>query len=176
MIVEELSMSQSAALQLLATEVRNKTIHLLENTAEYEMLWAPPGTSNHILWHAGHALWLGDVLCLEPLLGRSTLPPTWADSFGAHCRPVAQTRSWPAKAQVISSLRAQLRVIVAELGKVTDELLDEVISPATGSTLAKRIVHGFHDEANHQGEMYLIQKMRRAETAAMTHPPDMDLT
>ena len=94
-------MSQVAMFQLLATEVRNNTIHLLEMTSDRELTWAPPGTSNHILWHAGHALWLADALCLELILGRSTLPAAWAASFGAKCRPVSQTKTWPAKAQVI---------------------------------------------------------------------------
>jgi hypothetical protein len=156
-------MSQAAAIQLLAEEVRTKTIRLLEDTPERAMLWAPAGTSNHILWHAGHALWLGDVTCLEPLLGQSKLPGAWADSFGAKCRPVSQTKTWPAKALVVSALRAQLRAILSEVGKATDELLDEIASPTSKITLARRIIHGLHDEANHQGEMYLLQKLYQAQ-------------
>jgi hypothetical protein len=154
-------MSQAAVLQNLANDVRNKTIHLLETTSDDLLLWAPPGTSNHILWHAGHAIWLADALCLEPILGRSMLPAAWPASFGANCRPVKQTPTWPAKAQVLSSLRAQLRAVIAELGKQSDEDLDRVVSKAGNTRLGARIIHAFHDEANHQGEMYLIQKMWR---------------
>src|SRR4051812_30614149 len=107
-------MAQAEILQLLATHVREKTIRLLEAASEREMKWAPPGTSNHILWHAGHAIWLADVFCIQPLVGRSTLPAAWAGSFGAKCRPVAETPTWPAKAQILSTLRAQLAVITRE--------------------------------------------------------------
>src|SRR4051794_18194234 len=159
-------MSQVAMLQMLATDVRNRTIHLLETTDDRGLLWAPRGTSNHILWHAGHAIWLADTLCLEPILGRSTLPGAWAANFGAKCRPVSETRTWPAKAQVLSSLRAQLKVILAELSKLIDDDLDRIVSPTGSATLGKWIVHAFHDEASHQGEIYLIQKMIRAQLRA----------
>jgi hypothetical protein len=154
-------MSLAVALQQLANEVRPKTIHILEQTADQELCWAPATTSNHILWHAGHALWLGDVLCLEPITSKSGLPPGWADMFGANCKPVAQNKYWPAKAQVLSLLRAQHRRINEELARITDEQLDRILSPTSGATLGKLILHGLHDEANHQGEMYLLLKIQR---------------
>jgi len=158
-------MSQAIVLHMLADQVRTKTIRLLEMTAEHELCWAPPGTSNHILWHAGHALWLGDVLCLERITGRSSLPAAWAETFGQHCRPLAQTRTWPAKALVLSLLRAQHKRILEELSRITDEQLEQVISRTSGATLGSFIVHGFHDEANHQGEMWLLLKMQRGGAA-----------
>jgi hypothetical protein len=163
-------MSLAVALQQLANEVRPKTIYLLEQAGEQELRWAPAGTSNHILWHAGHALWLGDVLCLEPITAKSSLPPTWAEIFGANCKPVAQTKAWPAKAQVLSLLRAQLRRINEELARITDEQLDRVISPTSGATLGKWILHGLHDEANHQGEMHLLLKIQRGLRRGAAHP------
>jgi hypothetical protein len=62
---------------------------------------------------------------------------------------------------MLSQLRAQLKAIIGELGKLVDDDLDRVVATSTKTTLGERIIHAFHDEANHQGEMYLLQKMRR---------------
>ena len=51
-------MSSSEVLQELAREVRQGTLQILAATQAAWLTWAPPHTSNHILWHAGHALWL----------------------------------------------------------------------------------------------------------------------
>ena len=40
----------------MARQVRGDTLRLLAAAPEASLLFAPPGTSNHILWHAGHAL------------------------------------------------------------------------------------------------------------------------
>ncbi len=57
-------MSVSATLQELAAQVRRDTLQILDVTQPTWLTYAPPGTSNHILWHAGHALWLQNVLTL----------------------------------------------------------------------------------------------------------------
>lgn len=85
------------AIQELARQIRGGTIELLDATPPTWLTWAPRGTSNHVLWHAGHALWLQDA--------------PW---------PVSQ---W---------------IDVAAM------------------------IHAWHDEARHQGEMYLPLKLRRA--------------
>ena len=71
-------MSKSEVLQEFAREVRQDTLKILAATDNSWNTWAPDGTSNHILWHAGHAGWLQDLMCIEPLTGKSELPEGWA--------------------------------------------------------------------------------------------------
>jgi hypothetical protein len=153
-------MNAASTIVELARQVRSATIQSLAACPPEWLTWAPPGTSNHVLWHAGHALWLGDVLCLEPLTGRSKLSPGWADVFGMNCRPVNTTTEWPAASAVEMLLADQLRRILAALETADDALLGRITN-ARGDTLAGRIIHGLHDEARHQGEMYLLMKLRR---------------
>jgi hypothetical protein len=43
------------ALCELAEQVRSGTLEILHATQQEWLTWTPPGASNHILWHAGHA-------------------------------------------------------------------------------------------------------------------------
>ncbi len=148
----------TALLKELARQVRSSTIEFLDAAQPSWLTWAPTGTSNHILWHAGHAVWLQDVLCLQSLTGSSRLPAGWAETFGQHCRPPGETKHWPTAAIVRQQLTEQLSDIYAalEAGRLT-------AADATG--LGGRIIHGLHDEARHQGEMFLLMKMCQAGLA-----------
>src|SRR5215204_7650141 len=109
----------SAHLAELARQIREDTLRLLGATPDDWLMFAPPGTSNHILWHAGHALWVQDVLFIEPATGRSELPAGWADTFGMECRPVAKTNAlglWPQRVEIEERLVGQygrVRVMLA---------------------------------------------------------------
>jgi hypothetical protein len=149
----------------LTRQVRESTLNLLSRAEPQWLLWAPPGTSNHLLWHAGHALWLQDVLCLEAVTGRSELPSGWEDMFGMDCRPVKETTSWPPVEEVRRLLEAQLPRIYAVVREAGDSRLAEIVNER-GSTLAGRIIHGLHDEARHQGEMLLLMKLCIANLSA----------
>ena len=154
-------MTSQFAIQELARQVRRGTMQLLESAPADRLTWAPPGTSNHVLWHAGHALWLQGVLCLEPLTGDSELPSGWEQTFGMNCRPVNETTTWPAREELLRLLTAQLERIIEGVGGTSGAQLGEIVNPR-GDTLAARIIHGLHDEARHQGEMYLLLKQLRA--------------
>lgn len=158
-------MSQAVAIQELARQVRQKTLQLLAESEPTWLTWAPPGTSNHILWHAGHALWLQDVLGLQPLTGRSQLPPGWDEIFGMNCRPVATTKNWPTREKLTDLLTTQLIQLHAALAKTSESDFDKVVNER-GSTLSGRVIHGLHDEAKHQGEMHLLMKLCRANVIA----------
>jgi hypothetical protein len=147
----------------MARQVRGDTLRLLAAAREEWLTWSPPGTSNHILWHAGHALWLGDVLCIERATGRSELPAGWAEKFGMDCRPVRQTRDWPTRAELHRRLAEQLLRMQQVLAELPPERL-VVEEPHDGGRrgLASAVIHGLHDEAKHQGEMYLLLKMCQA--------------
>jgi hypothetical protein len=156
-------MSVSATLQELASQVRHDTLQILNAAQPTWLTYSPPGTSNHILWHAGHALWLQDVLCVKLLTRREELPVRWAEKFGMDCRPVSQTVDWPSRDELKKLLSGQLRRLLELLATAPDERLAETADPVWGTaTISDRIIHGLHDEAKHSGEMYLILKLCRA--------------
>jgi hypothetical protein len=149
-------------LQELAVEVRSKTVQLLDYAPPQFLTWAPAGTANHILWHAGHAVWLQDVLCLAIATGKSELPPGWSATFGMGSRPGRQQGKWPSKEEVRRQLQIQLPQLIEVIGRLTPEELEALPRyghPGDDRTLQECIVHGLHDEANHQGEMYLLLKL-----------------
>lgn len=147
----------------LARQVRGDTLQFLQVPRPW-LTWAPPGTSNHILWHAGHALWLQDALTIEPLTGRSELPNGWTATFGQNSQPAA-TREWPAESEIRRHLEAQLSRILELLAERAETIATRGNeAPARGGwPLLAGMIHGWHDEARHQGEMYLLLKMRRAQ-------------
>ena len=153
--------SGAAVLQGLVQEVRDKTLFLLEHASANELLWAPKGTSNHLLWHAGHALWAQDRLCIEAITGTSELPAGWADTFGMRCRPVARTKEWPSRGEVVDRLKDQLPRLLALIGALAPSDLESAPKNGDARPLWRAILHGLHDEANHQGEMYLLLKLHR---------------
>jgi hypothetical protein len=142
-----------APLLELMRQVRGFTLELLDAAPEDWLRWAPEGTSNHILWHAGHALYVQDRLSIVPLTGASELPEGWEATFGSQCRPVKETSQWPESGVVRRLLQTQR------------ERLTDLYSQAGPDDLAGRmagILHGWHDEARHQGEIYLLYKLCRA--------------
>jgi hypothetical protein len=149
----------------LVMQVRQGTLQLLDATHSSHLTWSPPGTSNHILWHAGHALWLQDILTLQPLSGRCELPPGWETMFGQGSHP-AHITHWPAKSHVRNLLAAQRDRIVGMLSEKAELIATqaEIVSPHTRWPLVPGILHACHDEARHQGEMYLLYKLQKAPT------------
>ena len=154
-------------LQDLATDVRNRTIQLLQAANPAELTWTPRGTSNHLLWHAGHALWVEDALCIKLVTGSSELPTGWEEMFRMGSRPASWKKPWPAKEDLLSRLRAQVSRLMQTIGSLGETQLDgQPPFPHRGDSrsLGESIIHGLHDEANHQGEMYLLLKMQRLAT------------
>jgi hypothetical protein len=151
----------------LARQVREQTLKLLHVPDPAWLTWAPPGTSNHLLWHAGHALWVQDVLCIEPLTGLSELPQGWAESFGQDCRPPMSTTAWPEEAEVRERLETQLARILDLLVESSETIIINANAkfPDSGWPLLPGMIHAWHDEARHQGEMYLLHKMRRSASS-----------
>jgi hypothetical protein len=156
--------TRTSILAELAREVRGDTLRFLQAAQPAELTWAPPGTSNHLLWHAGHGVWLQDALCVRLLTGRSELPAGWEETFGMGSRPSRRRAGWPAKRELLDLLQAQLARILGLLPSIPDDALDRPpphAHPGDTRTLGHCILHGWHDEARHQGEMYLLLKMQR---------------
>jgi hypothetical protein len=156
-------MNQAIHVQELARQVRSNTLHLLTAAHESWLTWAPEGTSNHLLWHSGHALWVQDVLCIQPLTrGGGELPDGWAEAFGADCRSVSTTTDWPHRDEVQTLLESQLARLLELFDTHADRLARIGPDPPSDWDLTRGVIHGLHDEARHQGEMYLLLKLCRA--------------
>ena len=90
-------------------------------------------------------------------------------SNGAHTRhphpeAIARVReeAWPDVRDVTKLLKAQLPRLLEVLGTLADGALDRPPPfpyPNDPRTLGESVLHGLHDEANHQGEIYLLKKM-----------------
>jgi hypothetical protein len=147
------------SLLLLANEVRGKTLWLLDGISDEAACGAAPGLANSILWHAGHALVVVECLCVAPATGRPPeLPEGWFDKFSWDSDPRTVT-AWPALSEVVAALRDQLPRLTAAIAGLTPQQLDEVLGPPHDAPLRYLLVHGLHDEANHQGEIWLLRKM-----------------
>jgi hypothetical protein len=147
----------------LARQVRGCTLELSHVADGRWLTWAPTGTSNHILWHAGHAVWLQDALTIRPITGRSELPHGWSSVFGQNSQPELHS-DWPDVAEVRALLEDQLGRIEGLLRTNAELILTKAnaIPPTGGWPLLPGMIHGWHDEARHQGEMYLLHKLLRA--------------
>ena len=149
-----------SALQELVRQVRDFTIELLAVDNRDMVLWSPAGTSNHMIWHAGHSLWVQDALCVEPLTGTSELPDGWARQFGQDGDPVAAQTDWPNRTSVRDLLSKQQARLIELVGDMRDDQL--VVDAGNPNDLVGGIIHGLHDEGRHQGEMYLLFKQFNA--------------
>ena len=146
-------------LVLLGTEVRGKTVRLLQGVSDREARWTPEGLSNNIVWHAGHSLWVVEALGLAPATGKGLqLPDGWKELFAAGSKPSPAT-AWPALAEVVDRLQEQLTRLTGAIRGLSQERLSQIVDPARNRTLRYSILHGIHDEAGHQGEIYLLKKL-----------------
>jgi hypothetical protein len=148
-------------LMLLARDVRNKTLKLLDGLTDAQARFAAPGLNNSILWNAGHALVVVEHLGVGPATGQPpVLPDGWFDKFSWKSQP-ATVKEWPAVGDVIGKLKDQLQRLTAAIEALSPQQLSQLVGdPARGRNLRWNIMHGLHDEANHQGEMYLLRKIQ----------------
>jgi len=144
----------------LARQVRGTTVRILEEAPDDWFLWVPPGTSNHITWHAGHSLWAQEVLCVEPLSGSSELSPAWGEKFGMNSKP-AETVDWPDRAELLQLLTTQLDRMIGLFDEHASRLAQIGPNRDDAWDLPRGVIHALHDEARHQGEMRLLVKLRR---------------
>src|SRR5207253_6335205 len=102
-----------------------------------------------------------EVLSIAAATGRpASLPDGWTDLFSSKSRPTRDTK-FPALAQIIEALRNQLERLVSAIDPLTPQQLAVMIDPARNRTVRYNILHGLHDEANHQGEMWLLRKLQQ---------------
>jgi hypothetical protein len=147
-------------LLLLITDVRRKTLRLIDGASEAELRYAPPGLVNTLLWHAGHALVVNEHLGLAAATGQPPQDPEgYFGLFSWKSQP-AKVKEWPAAAEVVRRLEEQRDRLLTAVAALSEEQLDRPFGdPAKGRTVRHSILHGLHDEANHQGEMWLLKKL-----------------
>ena len=147
------------SLMLLAKEVRGKTLRLLEGIDDAQARFSAPGLNNTILWNAGHALIVVEHLGNSAATGKAPVyPADWFDKFSWKSNPATVT-AWPGIEEVRAALRDQLQRLTTIIETLTDSELGKITDPAKNRTLRYSILHGLHDEAGHQGEIYLLKKM-----------------
>ena len=149
-------------LKLLAREVRGKTFKILDGVSEAEARFAPQGLNNSIIWHAGHAFVVVEALSVSTATNRPPqYPQGWFDLFSSKSKPTRDTK-FPPLPQVSEALRNQLERLVSAIDPLIPQQLAVIIDPARNRTVRYNILHGLHDEANHQGEMWLLRKLQNA--------------
>lgn len=147
-------------LLLLASEVRGKTLRILDGvTSDDEARFTGPGLNNSILWHAGHSIMVVEHLGMIPATGQpAAYPAGWFEKFAWKTEP-AKVKEWPALVEVKEQLRSQLTRLQEAIRALSPAQLDAVVDKEKGRTLRYSILHGLHDEAGHQGEMFLLRKL-----------------
>lgn len=151
------------SLILLAKEVRGKTLRILDGVTEEQARWTPAGLQNHILWHAGHALVVVEHLwnfAPGPQGDKPTgYPKEWFPLFSWQSKPTPETK-FPPLSEVVAQLRTQLDRVLAHVQTLDDATLAKNVGTAEKPrTMRYSILHGFHDEAGHQGEIHLLKKL-----------------
>jgi hypothetical protein len=149
------------SLLLLLKDVRGKTLRILDDVTDEQARYAPPGLSNSILWHAGHSLVVVEHLATSPITGKPpSYPEGWFDKFSWASKP-ATVKDWPALSEVKAKLIDQSERLTKLIGGLSDQQLAQPSGdPARGRSLRYSILHGLHDEAGHQGEMWLLKKLQ----------------
>jgi hypothetical protein len=156
-------------LLLLASEVRGKTLRILDGvTSDDEARFTGPGLNNSVLWHAGHSIMVVEHLGLMAATGRpAAYPSGWFEKFGWKTEP-AKVKDWPALAEVKEQLRSQLTRLQDAIRSLSPAQLDAIVDQEKNRTVRYSILHGLHDEAGHQGEMYLLRKLYARRAAAVS--------
>jgi hypothetical protein len=147
-------------LLLLLKDVRGKTLRILDGVSEEQARFAPPGLHNHILWHAGHSLVVVEHLGVAEATGKPAVyPEGWFEKFSWKSEP-AKVKDWPSVAEVKAKLIDQAERLTTVINSLSEAHLSRASGDASkGRTLRWAILHGLHDEAGHQGEMWLLKKM-----------------
>ena len=150
------------SLLILLSEVRGKTLRLLDAVSETQARWAPPGLQNTILWHAGHSFMLLESLSMKALGRARQIPEGWHELFSWDSRPATISADrWPALEVVIAHLKEQLERMTAIVKSQSDAALAQPAADHPDVPVRFAIIHALHDEACHCGEIHLLRKLSR---------------
>lgn len=152
------------SLLMLIKDVRGKTLKLVSDLTDEQARFAAPGLVNSILWHAGHAWMVNEFLGVGAITGKPPVyPDGWFETFSWKSNP-AQVKHWPALSEVIEKLRDQQQRLTTGVASMSEAQLGAIVGdPSKGRSARGSILHGLHDEANHQGEIWLLRKMQNGK-------------
>jgi hypothetical protein len=93
------------------------------------------------------------------------MPVGWWDTFGWDSAPQSVPADrWPPLPDVVDRLREQHSRIRTALSELTEGKLSTPLrlpnSGWDGAPARRLLVHAFHDEACHSGEIWLLRKMK----------------
>ena len=150
-------------LLMLIRDVRGKTLKLLDGLTDEQARFTAPGLANSILWHAGHSWVVNEYLGIGSITGKPPVyPDGWFETFSWQSKP-ALVENWPRLSEVVEHLREQQQRLASGVEQLSPSQLAQVIGdPSKGRTVRYGILHGLHDEAQHQGEIWLLKKMSNA--------------
>jgi hypothetical protein len=152
------------SLLLLLDEVRGKTLRLLQDVSDHDARWTPPGLSNHVLWHGGHAFVLVEWLTMHAVGDLPHIPHQWMEMFGGESHPATiADNEWPAVSRVVEELKRQHGRVRHLLGELSEEKLASPTPKNPHHTIRYAILHALHDEACHGGEIWMLRKMLKAQ-------------
>lgn len=145
----------------LCDEVRKKTLKRLEDVTEEQARFVPSGLQNSILWHAGHAYVVTEWLTMGAMAAETTCPDGWFEMFSWMSKPEeVSADAWPTLQEVVQQLRVQHGRLHSAIQNIAAERLDQPAADDATVSVRFRIMHGFHDEACHSGEIWLLRKMQ----------------
>jgi hypothetical protein len=144
----------------LFDEIRGSLLRQLQNVDHAAVHFTPPGLSNHILWHAGHAYVVVEWLTMGALGLDPVAPPGWFRLFSWESKPAdLPLENFPPLAEVVKQLQSQhqrLTTLYASLGEL--DLKNAAVDQPERS-VREIIVHALQDEAAHKGEIWLLRKL-----------------
>jgi hypothetical protein len=144
----------------LFAEIRGALLRQLQHVDPAAVHFTPPGLSNHILWHAGHAYVVVEWLTMGALGLEPVAPPGWFELFSWDSKPAdIPADKFPPLAEVVKQLQLQhqrLTTMFASLGEL--DLRNAAVDQPEQS-VREIIVHALQDEASHKGEIWLLRKL-----------------
>jgi DinB superfamily len=146
------------SLAMLVFEVRWKTLKMLEGLTHEQAMGVAPGMNNSILYHAGHGYAVQEHLAVAKLEKREPKLIEGFEVFMWNSPPTAST-VYPHIDKVKAALIQQRDHLIKLIEGMDASAFDEIVNPEKGRTLRYVVLHGLHDEANHQGEIWLIRKL-----------------
>ena len=159
---------QDESLMIILNKARKATLSIVRDVAEEQARGLPDGEVNHILWHAGHIFVLLERCVFAATVGSddmpSSIPEGWWPLFGWNSKPQeVASDAWPSMASVRQSLEIQTERLQRDLSRFDDAFLSSPIcwSDKRWYGRPKRIVilHGFHDELLHSGQIMQLKRM-----------------
>lgn len=148
------------SLLAMFAEVRGSLLRALQGVDDAAALWHPPGLSNHIVWHAGHAFVVVEWLTKGPLGLEPQAPEGWFEMFSWESKPAdIPVEKFPKLATIITELQTQQVRLNEFYGRLCEIDLKGKAIDQPGSTVREVILHALQDEASHKGEIRLLRKM-----------------